>query len=98
MLKSNSLPLSIAVQYPIYSLLVFDSNNNAIPVAWILTSNFAMGEIHRWMGALYDRVRSKDPTWKLGGFIVDDPSADVLSIRFSIDYFSFIWNAWWKQL
>jgi hypothetical protein len=33
------------------------------------------------MRALYNRVRTKDPTWKLAGFIVDDPLADVLTIR-----------------
>lgn len=49
-----------------------------------MTPNFKSGEIHRWMGVLYDRVRSKDPTWKLAGFIVDDPAADVLTIRFII--------------
>ncbi|CAL9193841.1 unnamed protein product [Musa hybrid cultivar] len=69
------------LKYPIHSLLVFDSNKNAIPVAWVITPNFASRETHKWMGALYDRVHSKDPTWQLGGFIVDDPSADVLSIR-----------------
>lgn len=37
--------------------------------------------MHRWMRALYNRVRTKDPTWKLAGFIVDDPLVDVLTIR-----------------
>ncbi|XP_020243005.1 uncharacterized protein LOC109821233 [Asparagus officinalis] len=91
------------LKYPIYSLLVFDSNNNAIPVAWIMTPNFASCEIHRWMGALYNRVRSKDPTWKLGGFIVDDPLADVLTIRevFQCSVLISFWrvrHAWHKIL
>lgn len=85
MLTSGTCPICIISQCPIYSLLVFDSKNNAIPVAWIMTPDFASGELHRWMGALYDRVHSKDPTWKLGGFIVDDPSADVRTIRFLTD-------------
>lgn len=91
------------LKYPIYSLLVFDSNNNAIPVAWIMTPNFASGEIHRWMRALYDRVHSKDPTWKLGGFIVDDPSTDVVTIRevFQCSVLISFWrvrHAWHKSL
>lgn len=69
------------LKYPIYSLLVFDSKKNAIPVAWIITPRFASTEIHRWMRALYDRIHSKDPSWRLGGFIVDDPLADVNVIR-----------------
>nr|POE64081.1 hypothetical protein CFP56_08452 [Quercus suber] len=32
------------------------------------------------MRALYNRVCTKNPTWKLAGFIVDDPLVDVLTI------------------
>ena len=35
----------------------------------------------QWMRALYNRVCTKDPTWKLAGFIVNDPLVDVLTIR-----------------
>lgn len=62
---------------------MFNSDNKAIPVAWIISPRFARGEMHRWMRALHNRVRAKDPTWKLAGFIVDDPLADVLAIRFA---------------
>ncbi|MCL7029117.1 hypothetical protein MKW94_015583 [Papaver nudicaule] len=70
------------LKYPILSLLVFDSDNKAIPVAWILTSRFGNESTHKWTRALYKKVHSKDPTWKLGGFVVDDPSADVHAIRY----------------
>ncbi|KAJ0969567.1 hypothetical protein J5N97_022444 [Dioscorea zingiberensis] len=91
------------LKYPIYSLIVFDSNNNTIPIAWIITPSFASGEMHRWLGALYDRVHTKDPTWKLGGFIIDDPSADVLMIRevFQCSVMISFWrvrHAWHKNL
>ncbi|KAJ8748744.1 hypothetical protein K2173_011298 [Erythroxylum novogranatense] len=69
------------LKYPIYSLLVFNSDNKAIPVAWIITPSFADSNAHRWMRALYNRVCNKDPTWNLAGFIVDDPSTDILTIR-----------------
>ncbi|XP_010921093.1 uncharacterized protein [Elaeis guineensis] len=103
LLASDSRFGTNKLKYPIYSLLVFDSNNNAIPVAWIITPNFANGDIHRWIGALYDRVHSKDPTWQLGGFIVDDPSADVLTIRevFQCSILISFWrvhHAWRKNL
>jgi hypothetical protein len=41
------------------------------------------GEIYKWMGALYDRAHTKDPTWQLDGFIIviDDPLAEVRTIR-----------------
>ncbi|KAK1294038.1 hypothetical protein QJS10_CPA16g00041 [Acorus calamus] len=91
------------LKYPVHSLLVFDSDNKAIPVAWIITPQFASTDMHRWLRALYDRVRTKDPTWQLGGFIVDDPSADVLTIRevFQCSVLICFWHvrhAWHKNL
>lgn len=67
---------------PIQSLVVFNSENKAIPVAWIITPNYSRSiDTHKWMRALFNRVRTKDPTWKLAGFIIDDPLSDTLAIR-----------------
>jgi len=63
---------------------VFNSDNKAIPVAWIITPRFASADAHRWMRALYNRVCMKDPSWKLAGFIVDDPLTDILTIRLAV--------------
>lgn len=60
---------------------MFNQDNKAIPVAWIVNPKFAASDSHKWMRVLYNRVQTKDPTWKLAGFIVDDPLADVLTIR-----------------
>ncbi|XVF22806.1 hypothetical protein REPUB_Repub12eG0202600 [Reevesia pubescens] len=91
------------LKYPIHSLIVFNSDKKAIPVAWIITPRFASVDAHRWMRALYNRVRTKDPTWKLAGFIVDDPSIDVLTIRdvFECSVLISFWrvrHAWHKNL
>lgn len=81
MLASDSRFGTNKLQYPIHSLLVFNLDKKAIPVAWIIAPKFSSLDAHRWMRALYNRVHTKDPTWKLAGFIVDDPSYDVLAIR-----------------
>ncbi|XP_007052246.2 PREDICTED: uncharacterized protein LOC18614425 isoform X1 [Theobroma cacao] len=91
------------LKYPVHSLIVFNSDKKAIPVAWIITPRFASVDAHRWMRALYNRVRTKDPTWKLAGFIVDDPSVDVLTIRdvFECSVLISFWrvrHAWHKNL
>lgn len=91
------------MKYPVQSLLVFNSDKKAIPVAWIISPSFASLDSHRWMRALYNRVRSKDPTWKLAGFIVDDPLTDVLAIRdvFECTVLLSFWRArheWHKNL
>ncbi|XP_057430586.1 uncharacterized protein LOC130723524 isoform X2 [Lotus japonicus] len=81
LLASDSRFGTNKLKYPIHSLLVFNSDKKAIPVAWIITPRFSSLDAHRWMRALYNRVHTKDPNWKLAGFIVDDPLYDVLAIR-----------------
>ncbi|XP_027359985.1 uncharacterized protein LOC113868533 [Abrus precatorius] len=81
LLASDSRFGTNKLQYPIHSLLVFNSDKKAIPVAWIIAPRFSSLDANRWMRALYNRVHTKDPTWKLAGFIVDDPMYDVLAIR-----------------
>ncbi|KAF6147702.1 hypothetical protein GIB67_003033 [Kingdonia uniflora] len=103
LLASDSRFGTNKLKYPVHSLLVFDSERKAIPVAWIITPQFGNGDIYRWMRALHSRVHSKDPTWKLAGFIVDDPSADVLIIRevFQCPVLICFWrvrHAWFKNL
>ncbi|KAI4372246.1 hypothetical protein MLD38_010500 [Melastoma candidum] len=91
------------LKYPIQSLLVFNTENKAIPVAWVLAPTCSSHDTDRWMRALYNRVRTKDPSWKLAGFIVDDPSGDFLSIRdvFQCSLLLSFWrvrHAWHKNL
>ncbi|CAH9127603.1 unnamed protein product [Cuscuta epithymum] len=91
------------LKYPIHSLVVFNSDNKAIPVAWIITSRCASRDTARWMRALYNRVCTKDPTWKLAGFIVDDPLTDIVAIRdvFQCAVLICFWrvrHAWHKHL
>ncbi|XP_019190053.1 PREDICTED: uncharacterized protein LOC109184506 isoform X1 [Ipomoea nil] len=91
------------LKYPIHSLVVFNSDNKAIPVAWIIAPRFASEDTVRWMRALYNRVHTKDPTWKLAGFIVDDPLTDIPAIRevFQCSVLISFWrvrHAWHKNL
>lgn len=81
LLASDSRFGTNTLKYPVHSLLVFNSDKKAIPVAWIITPKFSCLDAHRWMRALHNRVHTKDPTWKLAGFIVDDPQYDVPAIR-----------------
>lgn len=103
LVASDSRFGSSKLKYPVHSLLVFNSNNKAIPVAWIITPQFASSDADRWVRALYNRIHSKDPTWKLAGFIVDDPFTDIRSIRevFQCSVLISFWrvrHAWHKNL
>lgn len=103
LLASDSRFGTNKLKYPIHSLVVFNSDNKAIPVAWIIAPKFASADAHRWMRALYNRVCTKDPTWKLAGFIVDDPLIDISTIRevFQCSVLICLWrvrHAWHKNL
>ncbi|GJV27214.1 zinc finger, SWIM-type containing protein [Tanacetum coccineum] len=69
------------LKYPLCTLLVFDSRQHALPVAWIVTRSVAKSDISKWMKALLDRVRAVDPTWKVNGFLIDDAAAETDPIR-----------------
>ncbi|XP_050366502.1 uncharacterized protein LOC126784978 isoform X2 [Argentina anserina] len=81
----------------------FDPPRNAIPVAWIITSSFNSQDIHKWMGLLAERIRTKDPRWRLDAFLVDDPSYEISIIReaFQCRVLLCIWHvqrAWIKRI
>ncbi|PIA58558.1 hypothetical protein AQUCO_00500465v1 [Aquilegia coerulea] len=91
------------LKYPVHSLLVFDSDKKAIPVAWIIAPQSAIGDAYKWIRALHRKVHSKNPEWKLAGFIVDDPLLDVLTIRevFQCSVLISFWrvrHAWHKNI
>ncbi|KAG7543048.1 Zinc finger SWIM-type [Arabidopsis thaliana x Arabidopsis arenosa] len=103
LLASDSRFGTNTLKYPIHSLVVFDSENKAIPVAWIIAPRFSSGDAYRWMRALCNRVHAKDPSWKVAGFIVDDPFADIITIRdvFQCPVLFSFWrvrHAWHKNI
>ncbi|XP_045804799.1 uncharacterized protein LOC123898001 isoform X2 [Trifolium pratense] len=69
------------LKYPVCSLLVFDSSQKAIPVAWIITSSFVGKDIHKWIVLLSERLRTKDPRWRPSAIFLDDPSFNCSIIR-----------------
>ncbi|XP_038894507.1 uncharacterized protein LOC120083056 isoform X2 [Benincasa hispida] len=103
LLASDSRFGTNKLKYPVHSLVVFNLDYNAIPVAWIISPRFASGDAHRWMRALHSRVQTKDPSWKLAGFVVDDPLVDAQTIReiFQCSILLSFWrvrHAWHKNI
>jgi hypothetical protein len=76
-------------QYPLFTLLVFDSRQHALLVAWIITRSFATPDVSKWLKALIHRARSVEPGWKVSGFLIDDAAADVDLLR---QDFLFLYN------
>lgn len=73
--------LFVGLQYPLSTLLVFDSRQHALPVAWVITRSFAKLDVSKWMKALFGRARSVEPGWKVSGFLIDDAAAEIDPIR-----------------
>ncbi|XP_063948640.1 uncharacterized protein LOC108218732 isoform X2 [Daucus carota subsp. sativus] len=71
------------LKYPLCTLLVFDSRQHALPVAWIITRSIAKPDVSKWMKALVDRVIAVEPGWKVSGFLIDDAAAEIDPIRHS---------------
>ncbi|KAL6220727.1 hypothetical protein ACLB2K_008483 [Fragaria x ananassa] len=69
------------LKYPLCTLLVFDSRQHALPVAWIITRSFSKPDVSKWMTALLGRARSVEPGWKASGFLIDDAAAETDPIR-----------------
>lgn len=68
-------------QYPLFTLVVFDSRQHALPVAWVITRSFAKPDVSKWLKALLDRARSVEPGWKVSGFVIDDAAAEIDLLR-----------------
>ncbi|OEL30593.1 hypothetical protein BAE44_0008388 [Dichanthelium oligosanthes] len=79
------LTLCLLLQYPLHTLLVFDSSLHALPVAWIITRSVTKKDTLKWMRALTDQIHTIDSTWRIGGFIIDDPASELDPIRYNID-------------
>ncbi|XP_047338316.1 uncharacterized protein LOC124941968 [Impatiens glandulifera] len=69
------------LKYPLSTVLVFDSRQHALPVAWVITRSVAKLDVSKWMKALVDRVRAAEPGWKPNGFLIDDAAAEIEPIR-----------------
>ncbi|KAF8404362.1 hypothetical protein HHK36_009245 [Tetracentron sinense] len=69
------------LKYPLCTLLVFDSRQHALPIAWVITRSFAKQDVSKWMKALVHRARTVDTAWKISGFLIDDAAAEVDPIR-----------------
>jgi len=59
------------MQFPLYTLMVFDEWHNRILVVFILTSRTTQEDLTSWMKALDMDMKNENPHWKPNAFIVD---------------------------
>ena len=60
------------LQYPLYTIMVFDEWQNGISVAWFITSSSKEEDLTPILATLKDKIVAAMPTWKSSSLIVDN--------------------------
>ncbi|KAL3699403.1 hypothetical protein R1sor_017425 [Riccia sorocarpa] len=89
--------------FSFYTVLVFDAQQQAIPVAWIMTSSSKALDIEIWLRCLKEKMNEKLVGWRPSCFVIDEPTSDMNSIRnvFDVPVFLSLWylrRCWSKNL
>eukprot|EP01018_Ginkgo_biloba_P037069 Gb_24215 [translate_table: standard] len=91
------------LKYFLFTLLVFDTHQNGVPIAWIISSSSSTSDIQSWMEKLQSRIYEMDPTWRPSAFMVDDDVAEINAISdvFGCRILLCLWHirrSWLKNL
>eukprot|EP01018_Ginkgo_biloba_P032726 Gb_32690 [translate_table: standard] len=91
------------LKYPLFTLLVFDTHQNGLPVAWIISSSSSASDIQSWMEKLRSRIYEMDPTWRPSASMVNDVDAEINAISdvFGCRILLCLWHvhtSWLKNL
>eukprot|EP01018_Ginkgo_biloba_P024576 Gb_08233 [translate_table: standard] len=88
------------LKYPLFTLIVFDTHQNGVPVAWIISSSSSTNDIQNWMEKLWSRIHEVDPTWRPSAFMVDVVAAEISAIS-DVFFLLCLWHVrrlWLKNL
>lgn len=100
---SRNMLYSCLLQFPLYTLMVFDDWFNGVPVAYIITSSSKQPDLEPWMNALGTKLASVQPGWAPNAFITDCAQAEIgglQSVWPGVKVFLCLWHvrrAWLKQ-
>jgi hypothetical protein len=70
----------IVLQFPLYTLMVFDKWRNGVPIAFIITKRSKQIDLSPWMTELKRKAVVASPEWRPNAFIVDDAQAEINTI------------------
>ena len=79
------LTLTTALQFPLYTLMVFDEWHQGIPTAWVLTSRCAKADLTPWMVSLKARMKKYCPEWNPSAFIVDCAQGEINALTYILN-------------
>eukprot|EP01018_Ginkgo_biloba_P008021 Gb_17153 [translate_table: standard] len=52
LIATNSTFGTNKLKYPLFTLIVFDTHQNGVPIAWIISSSSSANDIQNWMEKL----------------------------------------------
>eukprot|EP01018_Ginkgo_biloba_P035343 Gb_06155 [translate_table: standard] len=103
LIATNSTFGTNKLKYPLFTLIVFDTHQNGVPIAWIISSSSSANDIQNWMEKLQSRIHEVDPMWRPSAFMVDAATAEINAISdvFGCRVLLCLWHvrrSWLKNL
>eukprot|EP01018_Ginkgo_biloba_P003130 Gb_12399 [translate_table: standard] len=89
--------------YQLYTLMVFDKQQNGLPIAWVISSPDKVSDIKIWLSALIEEGVKERENWKVNAFMTDDALAEIEALRSVVGcrILLCLWHvrrAWMKQV
>lgn len=69
------------MQYPLYTVMVFDEWEQGIPVAFTIQGKSRQEDITKWLTKLRDRCLKVRPDWRPNAVVTDNDNAELNAIR-----------------
>ncbi|KAI5081789.1 hypothetical protein GOP47_0001532 [Adiantum capillus-veneris] len=90
-------------KFYLYTILVFDSHRNGVPIAWILTSSGTFQTTCTWLTSFRNHMLDHFKSWEPGAFMVDDAETEIGALRnvFHVPILLCLWHVkrcWLKHL
>ena len=100
---TNVIFWAVLLQFPLYTLMVFDDWLNGVPVAYIVTFSSKQPDLEPWMRAIANKMAAVQKNWMPDAFITDCAQAEIgglQSVWHGVKVFLCLWHvhrAWLKQ-
>eukprot|EP01018_Ginkgo_biloba_P039418 Gb_32946 [translate_table: standard] len=67
--------------YQLYTLMVFDKQQNGLPIAWVISSHDRASNIKDWLSALIKEGVKERQDWKVNSFMIDIALVEIGALR-----------------
>ena len=82
--RPNSDRRIVCLQYPLFTILVYDAQGNGLPVAWYVTGSANADSIQDFLDAFMTACRKRREDFKPTCILMDDDAAEQLAVRYVV--------------